>query len=687
MTLIARSLKNQPTVARNSTAVLRLRGRERALYWLAFFSLIVFVLILRLISYRFSLPFIDHPDEPTLYLKALEWRGLHDLHGYAEGYPPGTVAIHWALQQVMEPLGVEGVSNAVKAMRLLSVGVNTTNLAFLIATASLIGGRIAGLLTGVAWAVSPMMLREGVYGTADPWLYCLTTISLFLAVAATLLPHRRWWSVPSVIVGLIAVLFKYPIVPAVGPGVLVALYTAYKSPSQGRRYLAIQAVLIAVFFVALFWFYNPLRFLESPSGITRELDQNGILNWFIPRRVLGNIYYALEPLNFIVLTLVVVFGAAAYVIARRRGLPTVRADGVGLTAFLIITIPWAVAYIDITPAVRIRDVVSATTVAFILLGVGLAQISYLFRNRSHRTTATSGLVALLSVFVFLPNLASAVELVKDRNRGDHRADVRAWADAVLDPGTVLVEPINQSVFNRFWGNSEGTKWFDWWEYGSILEHSIEEWRSEFGMSYAIITKDPLEAIPAIPGGREALDNMLHLRDFHAPPDKRGPEMSVFRLWPPQENIDAQFGEIVCLKGYDISASEVTPGQTITVQLYWQPLAQPTENYSVFLHLIPADDYTILSQVDGAPGTPDRPTQLWNEPSETIISQPFELPIPADLPPGQYRIGVGLYNYETFIRLPVTDEAGRGMGDWLLLVDVTITEETANDAPQLTDCCD
>ena len=52
---------------------------------------------------------------------------------------------------------------------------------------------------------------------------------------------------------------------------------------------------------------------------------------------------------------------------------------------------------------------------------------------------------------------------------------------------------------------------------------------------------------------------------------------------------------------------------------------------------------------------DYPTRLW-APGE-VVTDPHPVVLPPDLPPGQYRLTVGMYNLETLVRLVRLDGAG------------------------------
>src|SRR5690606_25091454 len=109
-----------------------------------------------------------------------------------------------------------------------------------------------------------------------------------------------------------------------------------------------------------------------------------------------------------------------------------------------------------------------------------------------------------------------------------------------------------------------------------------------------------------------------------------------------------------------------PGDAVEFTLYWNAPTTPTDNYQLFMHLVPLDNYQVLAQHDSVPAVPERLTLTWNEPSETLISPPFALEIPNDLPPGDYRVMIGLYNFETGVRLPV------GSGDAYELTRIRIS---------------
>ena len=139
-------------------------------------------------------------------------------------------------------------------------------------------------------------------------------------------------------------------------------------------------------------------------------------------------------------------------------------------------------------------------------------------------------------------------------------------------------------------------------------------------------------------------------------------------WPietrlPQDvaEVRAQFGPAIELYGY--KRGDPRPG-LLPLTLYWQASEKPGENYLVFVHLINASNGQIASQVDRLPLDGLRPTAGWRT-GEVLTDEVF-LPLPPDLPLGDYRINVGLYNPDSGERLPLTVDGQRIPNDQLTL---------------------
>lgn len=119
-------------------------------------------------------------------------------------------------------------------------------------------------------------------------------------------------------------------------------------------------------------------------------------------------------------------------------------------------------------------------------------------------------------------------------------------------------------------------------------------------------------------------------------------------WPataPQNSLAVQFDDGIALNGYDSTCS-VTSGPC-RLTLYWAASATPAADYQVFAQLWRGQEQ--IGGFDGPPVNGDYPTRLWAA-GETIVDA-HTLALPANLPPGDYRLRVGLYRLDNGVRLP------------------------------------
>jgi hypothetical protein len=118
---------------------------------------------------------------------------------------------------------------------------------------------------------------------------------------------------------------------------------------------------------------------------------------------------------------------------------------------------------------------------------------------------------------------------------------------------------------------------------------------------------------------------------------------------PAAAVNADLGGLVRLVGYRVDKLSPRARQ---VTLFWTALAPIPDDYTVFVHVRDAKGANV-AQRDSQPLGGDYPTHQWRA-GETVID-PYRIDLPADLPPGEYRIVVGMYRLETLERLPVAGD--------------------------------
>ena len=124
---------------------------------------------------------------------------------------------------------------------------------------------------------------------------------------------------------------------------------------------------------------------------------------------------------------------------------------------------------------------------------------------------------------------------------------------------------------------------------------------------------------------------------------------------PARRIDARFADQIVLDG--VTPPALADGaidgaidRAITFTLAWRAIAPPQDDYTAFVHLLDAEDNHV-AQLDWQPhdALGLLPTSHW------IVGQPVvdtqTLLLPAELPPGEYRLISGLYRWQDGTRLP------------------------------------
>jgi 4-amino-4-deoxy-L-arabinose transferase-like glycosyltransferase len=123
---------------------------------------------------------------------------------------------------------------------------------------------------------------------------------------------------------------------------------------------------------------------------------------------------------------------------------------------------------------------------------------------------------------------------------------------------------------------------------------------------------------------------------------------------PTNSLDAALADGITLGGYDLNPQPAYPGEMLQVTLYWQATGRPSKGYTVFIHLLDTGGNQV-AVADGPPVNGDYPTYLWRA-GEQIVDDHI-MTLPADLPPGEYQMAVGLYDPATLNRVPLLNGQG------------------------------
>ncbi|MGC9349651.1 MAG: ArnT family glycosyltransferase [Anaerolineae bacterium] len=130
------------------------------------------------------------------------------------------------------------------------------------------------------------------------------------------------------------------------------------------------------------------------------------------------------------------------------------------------------------------------------------------------------------------------------------------------------------------------------------------------------------------------------------------------------------GEFAALTGADLSVSEVAPGDTLSVALYWQARGRADRDYTVFVHLF-GPEGRVWGQSDGYPMDGGAPTTSWI--AGEIVVDHHSIQLRNEAPPGLYEVRVGLYDVKRGTRVAISREDEDLLKDQVQVATISVEE--------------
>jgi hypothetical protein len=117
---------------------------------------------------------------------------------------------------------------------------------------------------------------------------------------------------------------------------------------------------------------------------------------------------------------------------------------------------------------------------------------------------------------------------------------------------------------------------------------------------------------------------------------------------------------------------VQAGSALHLTLRWRALASPRDSATVFIHLIDEAERPVAGW-DYTPLGGSAPTYLWFPKwlRGQVYIDPYRLTLPGGVPPGNYRLEVGMYGMTSHRRFPVVHLSGDLAGDRVILGPVRV----------------
>jgi 4-amino-4-deoxy-L-arabinose transferase-like glycosyltransferase len=633
-------------------------------------TLTTLALVLRLLTYDRYLPYIDYTDEAVYTALGQDMRGLSDESALKLRYgalPPLYSVMNGIIQtgfDAVKPYDYNLVADYYYVLRLVSVGMGVLTTWFIAWAAWQVGGATAGFMAGFVWACAPVIVEFNSLATPDPTVYMCSVLALATGIYAWRTGAR--WALGIALLSAIAIVYaKYWVVTMTLPFLVVGAMLLRQNPRRMLPFLVVAGAFAALCAAHVMFGLRPVGNLPDKA----YFDPATILD---PNRNFNNLWHALYPIGVPLYVLGIGAGSLAYIYSRQHKYRVVELRYVALVALVaILGVPLtsAISFVGLSDAGRIRHILPTGIAFYILWGVALGQVAWTLRAIVAKNTASSVWQRLLPavpavgmLLLLLPGYLTGNSAIIDKYNLPHITNrVRDWADTAIPNEGMVMQPYDSDLdrtWNRIWGAYAGNNPLLYWsETAEQISATTPDTYVERNIHYFVINEEDLTVGKYTdPAVRDFMAKLYLLKTFVAEPGKVvGSTTYFYRMQLPQYPASFVYGEQLILEGYDLSATELKAGETLTFRPYWGLQQRPTANYSMFIHVYPADSLDMKTQADGAPASHDaRPTLTWDDVDEKLIGRTRTLTLPNDLAPGDYRLAVGIYDYTSGVRLKQGD---------------------------------
>jgi hypothetical protein len=186
--------------------------------------------------------------------------------------------------------------------------------------------------------------------------------------------------------------------------------------------------------------------------------------------------------------------------------------------------------------------------------------------------------------------------------------------------------------------------------------SSAEGEAPIGAYFAGLQPGRYTARLYLSAGAQVVSEPIDLFGFEVTSDRtisgvwvREEQIQAIRTTNPATPFRVRVGSDVILMGYTVVTPRLRAGEMVDLVLWWRSLHDGLDERSVLVHLVDAAGNK-YAQGDGPPAEGALPTSRWRAGLTVVDAR--RLLIPADLPPGDYVLLVGMYRWPSLERLPV-----------------------------------
>lgn len=579
------------------------------------------------------------------------------------------------------------------------------------------------LLAAALVAFNPMILFINASVNNDNLLMLLATVTLWLLTDELMAGKPGVRPGRTLLLGLLlgmAALTKVSGLMLLPIAALTLTITAWRQ-RDWRCWLLrglMLAVMVAV--IAGWWYGRNWQLYGDPFGTTRmaliagarpegfaltDLLREWPSFWYAYWGVFGA-FNILAPQWFFWLAAATVIAAAVGLTLRlvrairRRDLHTWPAHLI-LGAFILLTLIGIMRWSQMTPASQGRLLFGGASAIALYLAAGvLSLLPQRWRTRtasgiSMLWFASALLIPFISIFPAYRPPAPIAAPPKNAAPLDVRYDesIHLLGYTLHRPAITAGEPLEITLYwqtdaaiaenldlslNGLGFHEENVAKLDAWPGGGLLPTSFWQPGVIYPDHYRIATRPDADTptllklavsfsqdlisdgvgrpVPAWANGRPATDIILDAGDLRTP---------VYRLRKPAYPPIALLDDGIRLQEDAIIAEK----DAVILTLTWSATQPIPDDYAIFVHLVDAQG-NLIAQGDAPPRDGYWPTSHW-QPEEAVASRHI-IPLPADLPAGDYKLLVGMYDPASGRRLAIRAAAGTAWPDHAMSIPLPLS---------------
>jgi 4-amino-4-deoxy-L-arabinose transferase-like glycosyltransferase len=664
------STQAQSRLAAPSTQVeARADSLPRVWIWAAVGLIALAAFALRAWSLRASLPWVDHPDEPNpiTYVVAMMRSGDPNQQFFQK--PSLFIYLLLSVLQLHYAWGVaSGLYGDLRAMQITTHLITTvpeffywarmlsaTVGALTVATAYFVGARAwsrpVGFVAALFVALLPYHLRFSQYVTTDALASWLVLLCFGACVLVLREGSWRTYIVAGAFAGL-AASTKYN-AGAVALTIVVAHMVgrgeARFAPPYTLRLLLAALVAMTTFVAGTP--YSVLSFSQVSGGILQQWSNYGGGNGhFTGAWNLGGYLNFFWGDGLGVLGCLLVLVGLALMLRRDRRLAIL---------WLGFALPSLLLHLS-RPTHFMQNMLPLLVLCSLPFAAACVEPFTLLNRKDAKTTKRRilhlrALCAFALSCLLLPFLWQNAAYLRPQLAGDTRVQLLRWLEEDLPPGTRVaaeLRPVPHPQEAR------------WSEVQAAPAHDLAWYRTQ-GFAYVVASSKRWGSLE-LPTAYDALQSAGTPHEFGS--NRRGellgPRLIAFPTGLSADDVAfrpagaARVGAATLLgvnRGY-LHGEGITPadafraGDLVGLRSFWQVEENFTNDYFIFVHILDAAGNRV-AQRDAAPWQGRYPTRSW-QPGSLVVDV-SDVILPPNIPPGDYRVVVGMFDPVTFARPPVT----------------------------------